>query len=666
MISQLIELATTLLKTEEEGDDFLSANQVYTILLYMTITKEQEMLLAEDPNQFISDEDNEFAAKDLKSWANDFMNEVIDQHEDKIPLILQAIERLLVRNQEQQSQAQEGDLNGHFYDNKTPEFGMKWIESGLFWLGNLPDGIWIEEAMIDDNTLTIIENIVIPILENPSEYPEYIQLRALWVLKQKKNIIKVEEAKTTIFKLAANIFMNTQNLAIKLIACPIFQDFQASLSQEEAEALLNQLLKIIEVANVETLNVPLQYLTKLTKDTSVFNKLINGDIINGILTLFQKNHIDPFVGDDFCELLKSWIHQNLALTSSHVIPFVLKVITNEHEVNSRVNISPNDEVSGTAIFDYSLKLAECVIEVSNTVGKLSEDINYEFFQTISQILIETQEIFIQTTLLGFYKKLVNALGHSIQGSEEAIGLIEKVIQKYLDINQKVYERGILYIGEVVVVYLSSFTPTPVQNFVAMAPWILERLHSVSSSNILESLLYPFLYMCLNHHEETLANLEERNLQIFVDNLVNYAERGAFRNKDAKNMSLKIIAQSVISKITPGGARGGENLSLCTKLPQIREYPPVFAFILMLWRMVERQSISEEFDEFGKYPRFIRLDSFCKSFIPQNEDITFEKQCLDKVKHEIRSNESSWNDLKDLLENVQPKESELIKKYIFEQ
>lgn len=68
MLIQLIELSTTLLKFEESEDSFINSNQMYTVLLFMIITKEQEELLLNDPNQFISDEENEFTSKDLKSW----------------------------------------------------------------------------------------------------------------------------------------------------------------------------------------------------------------------------------------------------------------------------------------------------------------------------------------------------------------------------------------------------------------------------------------------------------------------------------------------------------------------------------------------------------------------------------------------------------------------
>ena len=42
-----------------------------------------------------------------------------------------------------------------------------------------------------------------------------------------------------------------------------------------------------------------------------------------------------------------------------------------------------------------------------------------------------------------------------------------------------------------------------------------------------------------------------------------------------------------------------NTNICARLPQIREYPSLFAFILMICRIVERQHIRDEFDNYGK-------------------------------------------------------------------
>ena len=68
MLIQLIEFTTTLLQWTESEDLKITAEQIYTVLLFMTMTKEQEELLLIDPNQFVSDEDNEFTSKDLKGW----------------------------------------------------------------------------------------------------------------------------------------------------------------------------------------------------------------------------------------------------------------------------------------------------------------------------------------------------------------------------------------------------------------------------------------------------------------------------------------------------------------------------------------------------------------------------------------------------------------------
>jgi transposase InsO family protein len=122
-----------MLTWEESDDDFINCNQIYTVLLYMIMTPEQEELMTEDPNQFISDEDNEFTSKELKSWCSDFILEIIDQHA-KIPLILSAIEQLLIGHSKQ-SDSHEGehiDSGSFIYHNESNEFSLKTKEVGLY------------------------------------------------------------------------------------------------------------------------------------------------------------------------------------------------------------------------------------------------------------------------------------------------------------------------------------------------------------------------------------------------------------------------------------------------------------------------------------------------------------------------------------------------------
>ena len=120
MLVQLVELATTLLEWVSEDGEFITEKHMYVVLLYMTMTREQEQLMLEDPNQFISDEDNEFTTKDLKSWCSDFMFEVIDQHA-KVQYVLNAVEKLLVSNED----------DSHLTSN-TEEFQLKKKEAGLY------------------------------------------------------------------------------------------------------------------------------------------------------------------------------------------------------------------------------------------------------------------------------------------------------------------------------------------------------------------------------------------------------------------------------------------------------------------------------------------------------------------------------------------------------
>ena len=133
MIMKAIQFAYSLLQEEDDDYERENSNQIYTILLYMIITTEQEDLLNNDPNQFISDEDNEFSTKELKNYCMDFIIENIENHEG-ISVILSAVERLLLQpvNENYNLQTPSSDSKNYIYQNDSPKFKSKCIEVGLY------------------------------------------------------------------------------------------------------------------------------------------------------------------------------------------------------------------------------------------------------------------------------------------------------------------------------------------------------------------------------------------------------------------------------------------------------------------------------------------------------------------------------------------------------
>ena len=71
----------------------------------MLVTDDQMTQILEDPNQFVSDEDNEFTVKDIKSWCNDFIHEVIDQHK-QTKMVLPIVDYFLTANYPKPTQTQ--------------------------------------------------------------------------------------------------------------------------------------------------------------------------------------------------------------------------------------------------------------------------------------------------------------------------------------------------------------------------------------------------------------------------------------------------------------------------------------------------------------------------------------------------------------------------------
>ena len=76
----------------------------------------------------------------------------------------------------------------------------------------------IDSSPISESILNIIDTIVIRILQDSDNYPIYIQMRALWVLKKQRIILTEKEQHDKVYGVAGRYFLEAENLAIKLTA----------------------------------------------------------------------------------------------------------------------------------------------------------------------------------------------------------------------------------------------------------------------------------------------------------------------------------------------------------------------------------------------------------------------------------------------------------------
>ena len=150
------ELITSILPRFNDVDQVFTKDQLFTLFCYMIITKEQESLIIENPNQFISDEDEDFTDKDLKNWICELKEELIDQRSLLGP-VLEVKDMFLSNNNPLINEVESEGLKNYFY--------MKCCEIGLYLFGDLIEDAlklnYIEDLKVDQT----ITDIIIPALK---------------------------------------------------------------------------------------------------------------------------------------------------------------------------------------------------------------------------------------------------------------------------------------------------------------------------------------------------------------------------------------------------------------------------------------------------------------------------------------------------------------------
>ena len=642
MLIQLIEFTTTLLQWTESEELKISAEQIYTVLLFMTMTKEQEELLLIDPNQFVSDEDNEFTSKDLKGWWIDFVFEIIDQH-SQLPLVLNAVEKLLVNDTDSDS----------LLRNSTLQLNLKQKEVGLYWLGQLACVIKDEAESTNFNIINVVKTLVYPILKDPHNQPLYLQLRALWVLNKLSSLIVETSQQNYLFKIAQDYFINSEHLAIKLTSCSVLSSYKQWISSWEAEGLQSAILNLLEAANVDTVSIPLDLLRDYSTQKEDTSSLLTSEIIQGILTLFKRFHFDSWVGDDFVQLLSTWIDKDFMKMAKFILPFGIEIIQINHRANKNNSSEATEELAGSSLFTYSVEIINKCLDMAVQRGQVPEIINLDFIKFLAGILIESKDVLLLIHLLKCFENSISVLHSLVVSSREAVELIKQVIEKFLN-PEKTYETCILHIGNLVVLYLSKLSPNMVEDFKAMTPYFISRLTKCSSPNILESLLYPFFYTVVQNTESMLEHTSDKHLQIFVDKWVDYVEYGNFKNQQAKSACLECLLSTIIGKLNSGGGSSHPNSNICSRLPQVREYTSIFAFILLLWKIVQRSRISYEFEWY---------DVDFEESVKTESDV--ESKWVEVLRAHIQQNQEISQQLQSCLEGqVNPQDVELIKSCLF--
>ena len=249
------------------------------------------------------------------------------------------------------------------------------------------------------------------------------------------------------------------------------------------------------------------------------------------------------------------------------------------------------------------------------------------------------------------------MAQQIQTQSDALDSIRSVIEKFLN-PEKTFETCLLHIGNVIVFYLSKLSSDSVSDFVAMTPFLISRLVHCTSPNILESLLYPFIYMVQAHTEVVLENISDKHLQIFVDKLIDYVEYGKFKNSKVKNACLELLLTTICNKLRYGGSdivESDKNKNICFRLPQIREYSSIFAFTLLLCKIVDRQQVSYEMNGFESY-----FD--CDSNTQQEAAI--EGNCIATLKELIQSHPEIHKSMQECVESYsKAPEVALVNKYL---
>ena len=150
--------------------------------------------------------------------------------------------------------------------------------------------------------------------------------------------------------------------------------------------VFTSLLQLLEISNLDTVPIPLEFLKEYSNILPDLRLLINEDIINGVLILFKKYHFDSIVGDDFLQLLSRWIELDLHLVWDYILQFCIDIIRIYYNSNTTLVKESSEELVGNSIFTYSIELLKILLNESQKSSQWPSSLTNDFVKFQTDIL----------------------------------------------------------------------------------------------------------------------------------------------------------------------------------------------------------------------------------------------------------------------------------------
>lgn len=346
LILELVDFSIDLLKRRNvmEGLRDLLLTFLLCIKGYCLMPHQSLMLWKDDPNLYITEEFDDENINTVRqktlSLIRDITKEVDDESTLKFLKILisEFTEGIKEENYAEVVKLDDYNFITPYFEkmNTDSDYIFRRHEANLLILGTLSDELLNlkEKNKISNEEVQELITFLFKVISNPHKDNSILVGRALWCVSRLLSLVKYDQMSLTeIFEgVSISLCHPNSDLSVQLVSCICLTNISGKINDtnfvsKSWSSLYPQLIKLLQDVNEDTLLIPIECisaLSKLNKEKALYVPMTSSKLIVEIYSKFY-NH--PVIGVKILELIKLWCsdHRSAKVLISLFVPFAIFV-----------------------------------------------------------------------------------------------------------------------------------------------------------------------------------------------------------------------------------------------------------------------------------------------------------------------------------------------------
>eukprot|EP01017_Pseudomicrothorax_dubius_P030707 TRINITY_DN3852_c0_g2_i2.p1 TRINITY_DN3852_c0_g2~~TRINITY_DN3852_c0_g2_i2.p1 ORF type:complete len:1056 (-),score=282.50 TRINITY_DN3852_c0_g2_i2:43-3210(-) len=600
---QLIELIATLLGKPILRD--IVRVGVYPLVNafchYMLMTSGDEYHWLREPNQFITNDEDESSMRSIRTAGLKVVSELIDKYPDEtLPALMPIIDKFLqgldeettltharalteelAANASKRRSASGFSLDQEFLTevSRTSTFNLesevhllKKREAGLTILGSFSEDIIVFQARSNENfDLTKLVEVIVKDLQVGGAAPAVLRGRALWCIGRFSEVIslKHKEAFLPLFALAVNNLNGNESLPIRLAACKSVANFAhkiekfALLSETSAKQeykiartdTVNELFDLLERVSIDTLHLPLEailHVGRLNRDHLGQIAQVGGQ---AFIRLYERYATEPVVGPGLKDIIKLLCEtqESFSLTYQKFAGFLRSFFAQigaaiDSQSLSKLLTRPiGQEGSQQTYLEFLLGVLDMISMFLKASSELqSQDNLTEAIPIIQRLILSCDDTMIQVRATLCLKNFILYKPHEVSRlklSGEIMKIITYLLQPLTN------ETVALYAGNLIMLTTAFLLGN--NNDISLLKAVVSKVYKSKMPSIIQGLALVFARLINVNAKETLNfltsfSVENRiALKVLIDKWL--LHQPLFRGKYTKNATFLALTRLFLLK-----------------------------------------------------------------------------------------------------------------------